>query len=163
MAEHLGERQYEAYCRQIRKLLKPGGRLLHHQITAAHPADRRRRRNGFIGRYIFPDGDLRPLGEVIHRLEDGGLEVRDVESLREHYVLTLMAWASNLDSDWAAASVATSPTRARIWRLYLVGCAAAFATGAVSVHQVVAIRPFPTGSAGLPRLRRDWLPELAGR
>lgn len=162
MAEHLGGQHYQEYCAQIWELLRPGGRLLHHQITAAHPSEGRRRRNGFIGRYIFPDGDLRPLGEVIRRLEDAGLEVRDVESLREHYMLTLAAWATNLDSHWSAACSLTSPTRVRIWRLYLIGCAAAFATGAVSIHQAVAVRPLPTGDAGLPRRRSEWLPDIVG-
>lgn len=160
MAEHLGEQQYQEYCSRIRDVLKPGGRLLHHQITAAHPGAGRRRRGGFIGRYIFPDGDLRPLGEVVCRLEDAGLEVRDVESLREHYVLTLAAWAANLDEQWASACELSTPTRARIWRLYLIGCAAAFASGRISVHQILAVRHGEAGMVAMPRVRTDWLPSF---
>jgi cyclopropane-fatty-acyl-phospholipid synthase len=158
MAEHLGAQQYPQYCDRVLRLLRPGGRLLHHQITAADPASASQRRHGFIGRYVFPDGELRPLGQVVGALEHAGLEVCDVEGLREHYLLTLTAWEANLTAQWSNACRASTPTKARIWRLYLLGSAAAFATGRISVHQVLACRPAGDGRPVLSRLRSTWMP-----
>jgi len=161
MAEHLGAVNYPTYVAQLRRLLRPGGRLLHHQITTIRRPPRGvRRRHQFIDRYIFPDGELIGIGNVLTQLENGGLEVRDVESLREHYALTLRAWSANLAADWDTAVELTSPARARAWQLYLAGSAASFATGRIGVHQVVAIAPLPGGGSGLPGRRAQWLPDL---
>jgi cyclopropane-fatty-acyl-phospholipid synthase len=161
MAEHLGKANYPTYATQIRRLLRPGGRLLHHQITTARPTSHAQRRQRFIDRYIFPDGQLLPLGQVIGHLEAAGLEARDVESLREHYTYTLRAWLTNLESDWLRAIDLTSPAKARAWRLYLAGSAAAFATNRISVHQILAVNPCPDGTNPVPIRRTDWLPVLS--
>jgi cyclopropane-fatty-acyl-phospholipid synthase len=157
MAEHVGAQNLPAYAEQMRRLLRPGGRLLHHQITSPHLAGRSARRQ-FIDRYVFPDGELRPVGEVVGYLESAGFEAWDVEALREHYILTLRAWLENLEHNWNTASALTSPARARTWRLYLAGSAAAFATGRIGVHQVLAVAPLPGGAPAMPRLRSAWLP-----
>jgi cyclopropane-fatty-acyl-phospholipid synthase len=157
MAEHLGSARYARYAATVRKVLRPGGRLLHHQITVPAPAPRRRRKQ-FIDRYIFPDGELTPLGHISDRLERSGLEVVDVESMREHYVPTLRAWLHNLDHNRGSATELTSPGRVRAWRLYLAGSAAGFASGRLALHQVLAVVPWPGGRSPLPRLRSTWLP-----
>jgi cyclopropane-fatty-acyl-phospholipid synthase len=140
MAEHLGRVRYSRYAGALRGLLEPGGHLLHSQITvpASVPAPRRGR---FIDRYIFPDGELVPIGYITAQLERAGLEIVHVESLREHYVPTLRAWLDNLDRAEEAAIGATSPGRVRAWRLYLAGSAAGFAAGRLGVHQILAVVP----------------------
>lgn len=158
MAEHVGRENFPIYAAQLRRLLVPGGRLLHHQITSIRRADRTSRRR-FIDRYVFPDGELLPVGQVIDLLEQSELEACDVESLREHYVLTLHEWLANLERNWDLACTLTSQVRARAWRIYLAGSAAAFATGRISVHQVLATAPLPDGAGSLPRLRAEWLPD----
>jgi len=156
MAEHVGRHRFREYAEQISNLLAPGGRLLQHQITTPRPRPRDTGR--FISRYIFPDGDLRPLSEIIAWLEHAGLETCDLEALRPHYALTLRAWLDRLEHDWPATVELTSPARARAWRLYLAGSAAAFTTGRIGVHQIVAIKPTRSAVYPLPRLRSDWLP-----
>jgi cyclopropane-fatty-acyl-phospholipid synthase len=79
-----------------------------------------------MGRYVFPDGELQDVGHVVLAMEAAGFEVRDVESLREHYSRTLHAWVGNLESSWSAAVDMVGAARARVWRLYMAGSAVGF-------------------------------------
>ncbi|MHB1773750.1 MAG: class I SAM-dependent methyltransferase, partial [Acidimicrobiales bacterium] len=72
-----------------------------------------------IDRYVFPDGELVEVGAVVSAMQGVGFEVRHVESLREHYDLTLHRWVANLEDNWDAAVASAGLTRARTWRLYL--------------------------------------------
>ncbi len=139
MVEHVGVALLQTYARQLARLLHPGGRVLNHGIVRLVPKPRSDR--SFIARYVFPDGELHPLSDVITALERAGLEVRDVEALREHYALTLRAWGRNLARHRAAAIAQAGPERERIWRLYMAGSALAFARGEICVFQTLAVRP----------------------
>ncbi|KOV63175.1 SAM-dependent methyltransferase [Streptomyces sp. MMG1121] len=157
MAEHVGAERYLEYASQLYALLKPGGRLLNHQIA------RRPRRDEsaytvdeFIDAYVFPDGELAPVGTTVTQLERAGFEVRDVESIREHYARTLRRWVTNLEADWARAVRLTSPGRARVWLLYMAACALAFETNRIGVNQVLAVRTPDSGASGLPLRTRTW-------
>lgn len=151
MAEHVGEAAYLAYARRLLSLLRPGGRLLNHQISRRPgPVSEGR---SFVDAYVFPDGELLPLATTVGALEEAGFEVRDVESLREHYARTLRVWVANLESGWDAAVSLTSEGRARVWRLYMAGSALAFEAGRIGVNQVLAVRPGPHGDSGLPPTR----------
>jgi cyclopropane-fatty-acyl-phospholipid synthase len=77
----------------------------------------------------------------VEALEDAGFEVRDVESLREHYALTLRAWVANLEANWDRAVQLTSAGRARVWRMYMAGSALAFEGNRIGINQVLAVRP----------------------
>jgi cyclopropane-fatty-acyl-phospholipid synthase len=90
---------------------------------------------------------------TIDALEGAGFEVRDVESLREHYALTLREWVANIERHWEQAARLTSPARARIWRLYMAGSALAFDANRIGVNQVLAIKTDPHGTSGMPRTR----------
>jgi len=112
-------------------------------------------RHSFIARYVFPDGELHPVGTVIATMERAGLEIRDAESLREHYALTLRRWVANLAANRDAAVAEAGEERERVWRLYMTGSALAFAAGDISVHQVLAAKA--GASHGLPLARgRCW-------
>ncbi|NBM15958.1 class I SAM-dependent methyltransferase [Streptomyces sp. GC420] len=157
MAEHVGSVRYRAYADILYRLLKPGARLLNHQIARRPMADEDAYElNEFIDSYVFPDGELAPLGRTVASLEDAGLEVRDVESIREHYALTLRRWVAALESDWARAVRLTSPGRARVWRLYMAACAIAFERGDIGVNQILAVRTPEDGRSGLPLRTREW-------
>jgi cyclopropane-fatty-acyl-phospholipid synthase len=80
-----------------------------------------------------------------------------VESLREHYALTLRAWVANLEGSWDEAVRATSAARARIWRLYMAGSALAFESNRLGVNQVLAVKPGPGGASGMPPTRAELL------
>src|SRR5829696_1126333 len=154
MFEHVGAAQLDEYFGRMRRLLGPGGRLLNHGISRP-PGERSRfGRRSFVERYVFPDGELHEIGSVVSRLQQAGLEARHVESLREHYPLTLRAWVRNLEERWDEAVALAGPARARIWRLYMAGSALAFEAGHVQVHQTLAVRP-DSGRSKMP-LRPGW-------
>jgi len=93
------------------------------------------------------------MATMIDAIETAGFEVRDVESLREHYTLTLRAWLANLESSWDDAVAASSAARARIWRLYIAGSALAFHANRIGVNQILAVKPAARGRSGLPLVR----------
>jgi cyclopropane-fatty-acyl-phospholipid synthase len=156
MAEHVGEAQLGEYAARLHGLLRPGGRLLHHAI-ARRPGPVIDPRRSFLVRYVFPDGELQPLGTTVSVLEQAGLEVRDVEALREHYARTCRAWVSRLEQRWDEAVALSSPGRARVWRLYLAGSVLAFEQLRTGVNQVLAVRPDEAQGSGLPPTRAQWL------
>jgi cyclopropane-fatty-acyl-phospholipid synthase len=151
MYEHVGRAQLGRYVDHVGRLLRPGGLFLNHGIARLHQRDSPT--DIFISRYVFPDGELHPVTDVMSAMQASGLEVRDVESLREHYVLTLRRWIANLDAWCAEAVHEVGEARARVWRLYMLGSAHAFASGELSVFQVLSAR----GGAAhrLPLTRRE--------
>jgi cyclopropane-fatty-acyl-phospholipid synthase len=155
MAEHLGSESWEEYARTLHGLVVPGGRLLNHQIVR-RPGPGRSGRT-FIDAFVFPDGELLPLADVVAAIEGAEFEVRDVESLREHYARTLRRWVANLEAQWVRAIEMSSSGRARIWRLYMTGSALSFDAGRISVAQVLAVRKDADGASGLPATRASWL------
>ncbi|HET6484388.1 MAG TPA: class I SAM-dependent methyltransferase [Actinoplanes sp.] len=157
MAEHVGTEPYAEYAAILYNQLKPGGRLLNHQISRLHLADKQpHQARSFIDAYVFPDGELAPVGTTVTLLEQAGFEVRDVHALREHYGRTLRAWVENLESDWATAVRLTSPGRARVWRLYMAASALAFEQSRIGVNQVLAVKDHRDGAADMPPTRSGY-------
>lgn len=157
MAEHVGATRYLEYASALHALLKPGGRLLNHQIARRPECDESSYQvDRFIDSYVFPDGELAPIGTTVTQLERAGFEVRDVESIREHYARTLRRWVANLEADWGRAVRLTSPGRARVWRLYMAACALAFERNRIGVNQVLAVRTPESGASGLSLRPRTW-------
>ncbi|MFF0834331.1 MULTISPECIES: class I SAM-dependent methyltransferase [unclassified Streptomyces] len=157
MAEHVGAERYLEYASVLYGLLKPGGRLLNHQIARRPQRDESTYEvDGFIDAYVFPDGELAPIGTTVTQLERAGFEVRDVESIREHYARTLRQWVERLEAGWGRAVRLTSPGRARVWRLYMAASALAFERNRIGVNQVLAVRTPDSGDSGLPLRTRTW-------
>ncbi|WP_055567464.1 SAM-dependent methyltransferase [Streptomyces atriruber] len=157
MAEHVGAERYLEYANDLYALLRPGGRLLNHQIARRPQADEAAYSvDEFIDAYVFPDGELAPVGTTVALLEQAGFEVRDLETIREHYALTLRRWVANLEAHWTEGQRLTSPGRARIWRLYMAASALAFERNRIGVNQVLAVRAPEGGASGMPLRARDW-------
>ena len=153
MFEHVGESHLPEYFGHVWNLLRFGGAFLNHGIAAS--ALFQRKGPSFIDKYVFPDGGLVPVSTTARIAEGCGFEVRDVESLREHYARTLRIWVRRLESRREDARQLTNETIYRIWRLYMSGCAYAFTTGRVNVYQVLFSKP-EQGQTGMPLTRRDW-------
>jgi cyclopropane-fatty-acyl-phospholipid synthase len=107
-------------------------------------------------RYVFPDAELVDVGEVVLAMERAGFEVRDVESLREHYARTVRHWIANLEAGWDEAVAEVGLARARIWWLYSVGCVNGFEDGGMAVHQVLGVVGHADGRSGMAATRTDW-------
>jgi cyclopropane-fatty-acyl-phospholipid synthase len=152
MAEHVGRAQIHTYTDRLARLLRPGGRLLNHAI-AWNAGDTTWDDDTFIARYVFPDGELLSLADMVAALEAPGLEVLDVEALRRHYALTLRAWVRRLEDSWDDAVAAVGEGRARVWRLYMAASALGFEDGRMGVNQVLVQRP---GGEPPPLRRSGW-------
>jgi cyclopropane-fatty-acyl-phospholipid synthase len=155
MFEHVGSARMAEYFDDLRALLVPRGRLLNHAISSVGGS--RLGPRSFIGRYVFPDGELIDIGEVVLAMEAAGFEVRDVESLREHYGTTLRHWVRNLEASWDEAVALVGVGRARVWRLYMAASALGFADGGTSIHQVIGVVDDPAGGSGMPPTRRSYV------
>ncbi len=153
MFEHVGEQRLPEYFDHVWKLLRAGGVFLNHGIAAS--ALFHRQGPSFIDKYVFPDGGLVSLATTVRIAEACGFEVRDAESLREHYARTLRHWVRRLDSRHENATRITGETVYRIWRIYMAGCAWAFAKGRVNLYQVLFSKP-DHGETRLPLTRDDW-------
>lgn len=152
MVEHVGEPVLPEYFGQAWRLLRPGGVFLNHGIT--HP--RLATRGGsFSQAYVFPDGEPVPINVSTRIAEEVGFEVRDVESLREHYMLTLRHWVRRLEAHHDEAVRATDEATYRVWRLFMSASAHGFETGTYNVYQSLLVKP-DRGRSGLPLTRDDW-------
>ena len=157
MFEHVGESQLPLYFQHVWQLLCPGGVFLNHGI-ANRPSDPNPKGSTFQNRYVFPDGELVPINVTLRCAEEAGFEVRDVESLREHYVLTLRHWARRLELHREEALRLINEPTYRVWRLFLPGSAYGFAAGLLNVFQAVLLKP-EEGRSGFPLTRADWYRE----
>lgn len=154
MLEHVGRERMREYFSIMYRALRPGGLFLNQCITDQSSKRQGRRAGGFLGRYVFPDGDLLPISMILSTAERVGFEVRDVEGLREHYERTCRAWVAGLDAAAAQAAAATSDRIVRIWILYLVSSAQNFAYGWLGLFQSLLERPRSDGKSDLPLTRK---------
>ena len=159
MFEHVGLARLAEYFSTLYDLLRFEGRLLNHAISRP-PGEVKFDKHSFIERYVFPDGELHEVGTVVSGLQEQGFEVRDVESLREHYALTLRAWVDNLTQDWDEAVSLVGPARARIWKLYMAASAINFEANRTHIHQVLAVKSSPDGASGMARSRAGWFEDF---
>jgi len=165
MVEHVGLARLPEYFAVAFRVLKPGGLFLNHGIISLEDTQRRRlldpvwrrlwKRDQFIRRYVFPDGDLVPSSAVIGAAEGAGFELRDVESLREHYIATLRQWVSRLEGNQEQARALTSDVTYRVWRLYMAASAYGFRIGRIGVIQSLLAKRDESGRSSVPRTRAD--------
>jgi cyclopropane-fatty-acyl-phospholipid synthase len=143
MFEHVGRGRLDAYFARMARLVRPGGLIMNHGITAGG-LDNRQLGAGigeFIERHIFPGGELVHVSQVSRALAGGGLELLDAENLRPHYARTLWAWADGLEANRHRAEEVAGPAVVRAYRMYLAGCAMAFEQGWMALYQLLATRP----------------------
>jgi cyclopropane-fatty-acyl-phospholipid synthase len=154
MVEHVGLTNLPTFFRVAWRLLRPGGAFLLHGITES-PASKAGGGPSFVDRYIFPDSALPGIGELLKAGEDCGFEVRDVESLREHYVLTLRLWKKRLEANREQAVRSATKGAYELWRLFMAGAAYRFRIGHYNLYQTLLVKP-DNGASGLPITRTDW-------
>jgi cyclopropane-fatty-acyl-phospholipid synthase len=151
MFEHVGQVNMPAYFAKVQRLLRPGGLVMNHGITAGsiEPGELGAGMGAFIEKYIFPGGELLHVSHVLRDLAAAGLEMVDTENLRPHYARTLWAWSDALESQLDEAQRVLETTGSaveaekvlRAYRLYLAGCAMTFEQGWIGLHQILATRP----------------------
>jgi len=156
LTEHIGKKQLPHYFGFLYGKLRPEGRLLNHCITQPHTVNKRKV-DPFIGRYVFPDGQLESPGLLMTEMNDAGFEIRHSENLREHYALTLRDWGRNLEEHWTEAVEEVGIGRARVWRLYMAACRLGFDLDNIQLHQMLGVKLGENGRSGMPL--RGWRSE----
>jgi cyclopropane-fatty-acyl-phospholipid synthase len=160
LTEHIGKQNVPGYFSFLNGKLKVGGRMLNHCITRPDNTGPSIRKEGFINRYVFPDGELEGPGWLMGVMNDHGFEIRHEENLREHYAKTLAGWCDNLDAHWDEAVEEVGQGTARVWRLYMAGSRLGFDHNVVQLHQILGVKLQADGVSGMP-LRPDWEPAEA--
>lgn len=157
MFEHVGLKNLPQYFATVHRLLRPGGVVMNHGITSSDAESRSVGLGAgeFIDRYVFPEGELPHVSLAIRELSAAGLELVDAESLRRHYALTCRHWSDAFERNISELERMAGAQRARIWRVYLAGCAHAFAKGWINIYQLLAVRSVQ-GEVPLP-LTRDYM------
>lgn len=155
LTEHIGKANLPSYFSFLHGKLKKGGRMLNHTITRPDNIAPTRKENGFINRYVFPDGELEGPGHVQMQMNDAGFEIRHQENLREHYARTLTGWCENLDGHWDEAVAEVGDGTARVWRVYMAGCVLGFKQNWIQLHQTLGVKLDDDGVSHMP-LRPDW-------
>jgi cyclopropane-fatty-acyl-phospholipid synthase len=150
MFEHVGRAQLTSYFSKLRRLVRSGGLILNHGITAGglDNSELGAGMGDFIEKFIFPGGELSHVHYVMRSLAQSGLEDLDVENIRPHYARTLWAWSDALEGclDRAREILNTEQglRSLRAYRMYLAGCAMGFEHGWIALHQILA-QPQPAG------------------
>lgn len=150
LTEHIGKSNYPDYFGFLHSRLVDGGRLLNHCITRTDPKAKTYTGNGFINRYVFPDGELVHVGTLVDAIEHQSLEVQHEENLRVHYAMTLGFWLDNLEANWDEAVGEVGLRKARVWRLYLAASKWGFTRNRIQLHQILATRTSARGEDGMP-------------
>ena len=151
MFEHVGRANMHLYFGKVQRLLKPGGLVMNHGITAGgvNTTQLGAGMGNFIDKYIFPGGELLHVSQVLREMGLADLEMVDTENLRPHYARTLWAWSDALEEQLPEAQRVLETTGSardagkvlRAYRLYLAGCAMSFEQGWIALHQMLATRP----------------------
>lgn len=156
MVEHVGSKALSVYFDQAWRLLRPGGLFLNHGIATLQGQEPRM--PSFTLKYVFPDGELLPINRMLRFAEVAGFEVRDVESLREHYSLTLKHWVQRLQANRERALELVDPVTYRIWELYMSGARHIFDVQTNNIYQALLLKDDDHRSH-LPLTREDWYAE----
>ena len=137
MFEHVGLANLPTYLATVRRVLRPGGLFLNHGITHDEEGWHRTVESEFINRYVFPDGELDCVSNILLGMERAGFEIHDVEGLRPHYALTLRHWVERLEENRDAALREVDDVTYRVWRLYMAACALEFDAGGTGIYQIL--------------------------
>ena len=136
MLEHVGRDNYELFFKSVDAVLKEKGVFLLHYISGygEYPGD------AWIKKYIFPGGVIPSLREIISLSADFKYYVQDVESLRRHYVRTLLCWHEKFEEHLPEIEQMFEERFIRMWRMYLCACAASFNNGVIDLHQIQFVK-----------------------
>jgi cyclopropane-fatty-acyl-phospholipid synthase len=142
--------RYAAFFDRAYDILPDDGRMLLHTILTYQwqemPArgitltmsDLRFAR--FIGREIFPGGQLPAQEDIFKFAQAAGFSVEKVQLLQEHYERTLTMWAANLEANKDEAIAIQSEEVYDRYMHYLTGCENFFRKGISNVGQFTLVK-----------------------
>ena len=133
MFEHVGHKNYATYFKTVKRLLAHDGLFLLHTIgtnTSHLGAD------PWINAYIFPNGILPSVAQLVKSTEHLFV-MEDWQNLGPDYDRTLMAWHERFERAWPSLSDRYNKRTYRMFRYYLLICAATFRARSTQLWQVV--------------------------
>ncbi|WP_338018216.1 cyclopropane-fatty-acyl-phospholipid synthase family protein [Streptomyces taklimakanensis] len=144
MTHHLSRSGRREHAAALARLVAPGGRVLSHELCVL-PGGRKLMRSPFLLRYPHPDLDLGTVGRSAMLAERHGLELLDVENLREHFVPTIRSWLTNLERNRERATALVGYQTVAVWRLFFAVGLLSFEAGLAGVQHLLFTRPRPAG------------------
>ena len=133
LMEHVGYKNYRGFMELLQRCLKDDGLALVHTIgkditgVTADP---------WISQYIFPNGHLPSIAQLGQAIE-GLFVMEDWHNLSTHYDTTLTAWFNNFEKNWEKIKPKYPEPFFKMWKYYLLSCAAAFRARNIQLWQVV--------------------------
>lgn len=137
MFEHVGWKNYRVYFETVARCLEADGLFLLHTIGANRT--RHGQNDPWLDKYIFPNATIPSIRQISLALE-GLFVVEDWHNIGPHYDRTLMAWHAAFERAWPALRERYDERFRRMWRYYLLSCAAAFRARETQCWQVVLSR-----------------------
>lgn len=133
MFEHVGYKNYSTYMQTIHRCLKDNGIFVLRTIgsnkstTSFDP---------WMNKYIFPNAMI-PSIQQIGQSAEGFFVMEDWKNYSTDYDKTLMAWFRNFNSHWEILKPHYGDKFYRMWRYYLLSCAALFRCRREQAWQIV--------------------------
>lgn len=149
--EAFGKPRYRPFFELTHRMLPAGGQFVletifthplnywHDHGIAITMTDLRFMR--FIGKEIFPGGEMPSAEDVIDTSTAAGFGQEELQLMNPHYVRTLDTWAENLQASRDEAIAATSEQVYDNYLRYLTGCADFFRRGITEVGQFTLVKP----------------------
>ena len=147
---------FRRYFAGLHRLVKPNGLALNHGITTTDPrgVSRGPRAASFIDRYVFPGGELPHIAQVVRARRSRGSTSLDIEACGRITPRRCSTGCAGSKRSGTGRSTLAGEERYRIWRIYMAGCAVAFARNWLSLYQVVCGKSGADGSLVRPWTRR---------
>lgn len=138
MISHVGPRGLEPYVRHVRRLIKRGGRYLHHALMTPYSAGFFDAEIGvaFNKKYVWPGFHWFTLGTHVKALEKNGFEILRLTNLSPHYAKTTAAWYERMMASREKFRDLVGEATLRAWQFYLAGCSGGFRHGAAHVYRL---------------------------
>ena len=130
MISHVGPRGLAPYVRRIRRMIRTGGRYVHHAIMGHHRHIPINRSPGtvFNKKYVWPGFHWFTVGEHATVLDKSGFAIRKMVNLGDHYTKTAAAWYLRMMQQEEQMIRHLGEQTFRAWRVYLGGASGAFQT-----------------------------------
>lgn len=133
MFEHVGSKNYRVYMEVVRRCLKDHGLFLLHTIGRNHTSVVV---DPWINKYIFPN-NLLPSPFQITKAAEGLFTLEDWHNFGVDYDKTLLSWHDNFIKHWDELKGVYDKRFYRMWRYYLLSCAAVFRARQAQLWQIV--------------------------
>lgn len=144
MIEAVGHQYLKDYFKKCAALLTQKGKMALQAITIRDQEYEIYRKGvDFIRHYIFPGGCLPSLSAICTiTATHTDLRISHVEDISQHYVRTLLEWHRRFKENISSLrSMGYGESFLRLWELYLLACAGAFAEGKISDYQITLCKP----------------------